>query len=88
MILSKSEMENIWQSKPYGYWQSYKKRIKKQKFYSCELQTFKWVYGEKETYAVKAESKYAAELEAKSLYRKKYNISDHVEGWKINVREM
>lgn len=88
MILTKAEMEDIWYNKPVGYYQDLKKRLKKQKLYSCEVQTFKYVYGEKEHYAVKAESKYGAELEAKSLYRKKYNISDFVEGWRVYVKEM
>lgn len=87
MILSKAEMEDIWHNKPVGYWDRYKKTLKKQKFFSVEVQACKYVYGENETFAVKALTKYEAEETAKALYRKKHNV-DKYPTWKLYVREI
>ena len=87
MILSKQEIEDIWYNKPVGYYQDLKKKLKKQKFYSVELQTYQYSYGVKEAFAVKATNKYEAELAAKELYKKKYDVEKYP-NWKIYVREM
>lgn len=84
-MLSKEEMEDIWQNKPIGYLKSQMSRLKKLKKYSCVVVPYKYVYGEKDVFVVKVETVYSAELEAIELYKAKYPSSEW-EVYKVNVR--
>lgn len=84
-MLSKEEMEDIWNNKPIGYLKGQMSRLKKLKKYSCNVVPYKEVYGEKEIFLVKAETTYAAELSAIELYKAKYPSSEW-ENFKVNMR--
>lgn len=91
MILSKTEMEDIWHNKPVGYLKTEKARLKKYKKYICSVQPYKYDYGVHEEFVVLAVSKYDAELRATDEYKKKHNIEGYINspyyGWKRTVRE-
>lgn len=87
LTITKKEMEDIWTNKPVGYWDRYKKTLKKQKFFSVELQTCEYTYGEKETFAVRAMTKFDAEQAAKDLYKTKHKVAKYPT-WRMYVKEM
>jgi hypothetical protein len=92
IVLSKTEMEDIWNNKPHGYFSSEKKRLKQYKRYSCSVAPYKNVYGTRETFVVLATSKYDAEFKARDEYMKKHDITEFKEsgyfGWTQNIMEM
>lgn len=58
--LTKTEMEDIWQNKPYGYWEQFRKKNKGLKKYKVTIQPFKTDYYEKRELIVMAKNSTAA----------------------------
>lgn len=71
-MLTKAELEDIWNNKPYGYIKTINKKLKKSKKFSVSLQPITYTYHEKYTTEVVALNETDAYQEAKSEYIKKY----------------
>lgn len=84
-MLTKAEMEDIWKNKPIGYLKNEISKLKKLKYYSCDVMPYKQVYGVKETFIVRADTMYTAELYAIEFYKAKYP-PDEWKDYKVNVR--
>lgn len=72
-MLSKAEMEDIWNNKPVGYWERYKKTLKGTKEYKIKISPYTRNYLPEETFTVRAKNIADAQLEARSMYVTKYN---------------
>lgn len=82
MILTKTEMEDIWYNKPYGHLSFYKKKMKGSKMYRVKLTAINYTPGPSEEFEVRGSSKLDAEITAKNEYIKKYNLRP--DAWRIN----
>jgi hypothetical protein len=72
--LSKTELEDIWRNKPYGHFQSVKKRLKRSKKYKVVLEPYKQTRYPVETSEVLAVSRELAietvKIEVRSKFEK------------------
>ena len=81
-MLTKAEMEDIWNNKPVDYLKSYKKKMKGSKMYRVKLTAINYNPGPSEEFEVRGSSKLDAEITARNEYIKKYNLRP--DAWRIN----
>ena len=84
-MLTKEEMEDIWNNRPIGYLKSRMSEIKKLKNYVCEVKPYKWIYGTKDNFAVRSINQSTAEFAAIEMYKTKYPSEEWVD-FKVNVK--
>jgi hypothetical protein len=83
MVLSKSEMEDIWHNKPVNYLKVLKQKMKGAKMYRVNLTPIKYEKGETEVFEVRAKTKADAEFIAKNEYTKKHGAHSP-DAWRIS----
>lgn len=81
-MLTKVEMEDIWNNKPVDYLKTYKKKMKGSKMYRVKLTAINYTSGPSDEFEVRGSSKLDAEIAAKNEYTKKYNLRP--DAWRIN----
>ena len=82
-MLTKAEMEDIWQNKPVGYFSTFKKNFKGTKHYKIALEPYTYAKMQREVFEVRAKNVEYAVSEAKIMLRQKYpNLA--VDGYFVN----
>lgn len=85
--LTKEEMEDIWQNKPYGYWTQLRKINKGKKRYKVKIQPYKNDYYEVRELIVMAKNKASAFDEAKFQIYDEYKTSG-LDGYRLIKAEL
>jgi hypothetical protein len=80
--VTKEELEDIWQNKPYGYWDSFRKQQKGRKRYKVKLQPFRKDYYEEKEFTVIAKSSDEAYNIAKSQMYDMFK-GQPIDGWRL-----
>lgn len=80
-MISRSEMEDIWNNKPYGYLKVLKKKLKNKKKYRVKLQPYS--YNFHDTYEIEVMAKDSADsyVEAKNIVIEKLK-DKKIDGWR------
>lgn len=80
--LTKEEMEDIWQNKPYGYWKQFRDNHKGMKRFKVRIRPFKTDYYEEREVVVVAKNKDFAFDAAKVQLYDEYKATG-VDGWRL-----
>jgi len=80
--VTKEEMEDIWQNKPYGYWNQYRKQNKGNKTYKVKFQPYRKDYYEAKEFIVVAKNKDEAYIIAKSQMYDMFK-DQPIDGWRL-----
>lgn len=80
--LTKTEMEDIWQNKPYGYWTRLRKINKGKKRFKVKIQPYKMDYYEVRELVVMAKNKTSAFDAAKFQIYDEYKPTG-LDGWRL-----
>lgn len=80
--LTKEEMEDIWQNKPYGYWTQFRKNNKGMKRFKVKIQPYKMDYYEVRELVVMAKNKTSAFDAAKYQIYDEYKPTG-LDGWRL-----
>jgi len=80
MMLSKVEMENIWNNKPVGYLAGLRKKIKKTTLYKVTVQPYERKLYDMHEVEVRAKNYNDATNLAQNQIRSKY-IGQQIDGW-------
>ena len=91
-MITKEEMEDIWNNKPIGYLKDFLKRQKKVKKYVIKICSVSSDENPQETFVIEslgssANHKWMAEQEAIKLYKQKYPDLKH-SSWRYNVSKV
>jgi hypothetical protein len=85
--LTKAEMEDIWQNKPYGYWTQLRKINKGKKRFKVKIQPYTYNNYEVREVMVMAKNKDSAFDEAKFLLYDEYKPTG-LDGWRLIKAEL
>jgi hypothetical protein len=80
--LTKEEMEDIWQNKPYGYWKQYRDQNKGMKKFKVKLKPYRRDYYEEKEIIVLAKTKESAYDIAKSQMYDMFK-GQPIDGWRL-----
>lgn len=80
--LSKQEMEDIWQNKPYGYWKQFREKHKGLKRFNVTIQPYKRDYYERREVVVMAKNKDSAFDAARVKLQDEYKATG-LDGWRL-----
>lgn len=80
--LSKEEIEDIWQNKPYGYWKQFREKHKGLKRFKVKIQPYKNDYYEVRELVVMAKNKTSAFDAAKYQIYDEYKATG-LDGWRL-----
>lgn len=80
--LTKTEMEDIWQNKPYGYWKRFRDDHKGMKSFKVKIQAYKNEYYEPRELVVIAKNKTSAFDAAKCQIYNEYKPTG-LDGWRL-----
>jgi hypothetical protein len=82
MNISRSEMEDIWNNKPYGYLKTLKKKFKGKKKYKVKLQPYAYKFYETYEVEVMARNISDSYAEARLVVMEKIEDKKSIDGWR------
>lgn len=82
MIMTRKEMEDIWENKPHGYFKQHRKNIKKMHRYKVKLKPYVYTWYDTEELEILAKNIDDSYDEAKQIITKKYK-DKNIDGFRL-----